>query len=240
MLKVAEDTKMRSSLLLKSVMLVAGVFVLGCAGHSQTATPPPPAQGDKPPVSLSPAMPVTSPTTDPAKMAEPAGAKPPATTVDTSTFILGVEDQISISMWGEPKFDGSYAIRPDGKINMPLIGEIYAVGLTPMQLQETINKAALSELKTPRCTVNVIGVHSKRIYFDGDGIAPGAMDLVIPTRILEAISARGGFRDFADKKHIKILRDGKLFMTVNYNDLISGKRPEVNILLQDKDHVIVK
>jgi polysaccharide export outer membrane protein len=233
---------MRRLLLLESVILVGGVVVSGPAGYSQTAQAPqnPPAQADKPPVSLSPAMPVTNPPTDPAKMGEPAGAKPPAPNVDVSTFVLGVEDQISVSMWGEPNFNGSYAIRPDGKINIPLIGEIVAVGLTPMQLQDAIDKAALSQLKTPRCTVNVTAVHSKRVYFDGDGIATGVMDLVIPTRLLEAISAKGGFRDFADKKHIRILRDGKLFMTVNYNDLISGKHPEVNILLQDKDHVIVK
>jgi len=233
---------MRSSLLLQSVVLMVGVAVSVGMGYSQTAAAAqnPSAQADKPPVSLSPAMPVTNPPTDPAKMAETAGAKTASANVDLSSFILGVEDQISVMMWGEPKFDGSYTIRPDGKINIPLIGEIVAVGLTPMQLQETINKAALSQLKNPRCTVNVVAVHSKRIYFDGDGIATGAMDLVIPTRLLEAISAKGGFRDFADKKHIRILRDGKLFMVVNYNDLISGKHPESNILLQDKDHVIVK
>ena len=240
--EVAEVTKMRRSLLLESVMLMAGVVVLGSAGYSQTAAASQntPAQADKPPVSLSPAMPVTNPPADPAKMGEPSGAKTPAANVDVSTYVLGVEDQISVMMWGEPNFNGSYSIRPDGKINMPLIGEITAVGLTPMELQEAINKAALSQLKTPRCTVNVLAVHSKRVYFDGDGITTGVMDLVIPTRLLEAISAKGGFRDFADKKHIRILRDGKLFMTVNYNDLISGKRPDVNILLQDKDHVIVK
>jgi polysaccharide biosynthesis/export protein len=233
---------MRRSLLLESVVLVAGIVVSGCACYSQTAGPAqtPPAQTDKPPVSLSPAMPVTNPPTDPAKMAEAGGAKPPAADIDVNNFKLGVEDQISVGMWGEPKFDGTYTIRPDGKINMPLIGEIMAVGLTPMELQEAIDKAALSQLRTPRATVNVIGVHSKRVYFDGDGITPGAMDLVIPTRLLEGISAKGGFRDFADKKHIRILRDGKLFVVVNYKDLISGKHPEANILLQDKDHVIVK
>jgi polysaccharide export outer membrane protein len=233
---------MRRSLLLESVLLAAGVIVFGTAGYTQTAAASQnaPAQVDKPPISLSPAMPVAIPPTDPAKMGEPSGTKQPTANVDVSSYVLGVEDQISVSMWGEPRFDGSYAIRPDGKNNMPLIGEITAVGLTPMELQEAINKAALSQLRTPRCTVNVTGVHSKRIYFDGDGIATGAMDLVIPIRLLEAISAKGGFKDFADKKHIRILRDGKLFMQVNYNDLISGKHPELNILLQDKDHVIVR
>ena len=181
----------------------------------------------------------TAPPADPAKLAEPAGGKTGNAGVDVDTFVLGTDDQITVSMWDEPKFNGTYTIRPDGKINMPLIGEIQAAGLTPMKLQETIDKAALSELRTPRCTVNVVAVHSRRIYFDGEGITTGARDLTIPIHLLEAISAQGGFKDFADKKHIKILRDGKLFRKVNYNDLISGKHPEMNILLQDKDHVIV-
>ena len=179
------------------------------------------------------------PVADPAKLAEPAGTKPPGAPVDANTFVLGAEDQITISMWDEPKFDGSYTIRPDGKIMVKLIGEIQAAGLTPLQLQEEIDKATSSLLKTPRSTVNVVGVHSKHVYFDGEGISAGPMDLVIPIHLLEGISARGGFKDFADKKHIRILRDGKLFKVVNYRDLISGKHPESNILLMDNDHVIV-
>jgi polysaccharide export outer membrane protein len=195
-----------------------------------------PAQSPEPPVSLSPAMPAT----DPAKMAEPAGAKPETAPVDSSTYVLGPEDQIAISMWDEPKFDGSYTIRPDGMISVKLVGEIKASGLTPMQLQEAVDKAAGTLIRTPRSTVNVLAVHSKHIYFDGEGIgAPGAMDLVVPIHLLEGISARGGFRDFADKNHIKILRDGKLFMTIKYKDLVSGKHPELNIELKDKDHVVV-
>ncbi|MEI9973148.1 MAG: polysaccharide biosynthesis/export family protein [Ignavibacteriota bacterium] len=232
---------MKRSLLLKSVVWAAAIVVSAnvarpqTSATQQTAT----AQSDRPPVSLTPAMPLTNPPADAAKMGAVPAGKAQAPNIDVDTFLLGVEDQISVTMWDEPKFNGNYTIRPDGKINIPLIGEIKAVGLTPMELQDAIDKAALTQLKTPRCTVNVIAVHSKRVYFDGDGITPGAMDLVIPTRLLEAISAKGGFRDFADKKHIRILRGGKLFMTINYKDLTSGKRPELNVLLQDKDHVVV-
>jgi polysaccharide biosynthesis/export protein len=231
---------MKRSLVLESVMFVAAVVVSGCVAYGQTAAPAQTASGQtQPPVSLSPAMPLSNTPADPAKMAEPAGTKQANPSIDVNTFVLGVEDQISVAMWDEPKFNGTYSIRPDGMINMPLIGEIKAVGLTPMELQETINKAALSQLKTPRCTVNVVGVHSKRIYFDGEGIADGAIDYAIPMHLLEAISARGGFKDFADKNHIKILRDGKILVTVKYKDLIGGKKPDINVLLQDKDHIIV-
>jgi protein involved in polysaccharide export with SLBB domain len=121
--------------------------------------------------------------------------------------------------------------------------------LTPLQLQDAINKAASSLLVNPRSTVNVTGVHSKHVYFDGEGIAsPGPLDLVIPIHLLEGISARGGFKDFANKNKITILRDGKpLYIERNgkktqyfkYSDMISGKHPESNPLLQDNDHVIV-
>lgn len=180
------------------------------------------------------------PATDPTKMAEPTDKPAPGIDVP-ATFVLGAEDQITVSMWDEPKFDGGYTIRPDGMIMVKLIGEIQAAGKTPLQLQADIEKAASTLIRTPRCTINVTGVHSKKVYFDGQGIAgPGPMDLGIPIHLLEAISSRGGFRDFADTKHITILRDGKFFMSVNYKDLISGKHPEKNILLLDKDHVVVK
>jgi len=193
-------------------------------------------------------MPVTP--ADPAKMAEPGVSKPAASAqVDSATYILGPEDQISVSMWGEPGFNGMYTIRPDGKFSLNLIGEIQAAGLTPQQLQDSINKAALSQLRTPRSTVNVLAVHSKHVYFDGEGIAqPGSMDLVIPIHLLEALSARGGFKDFANKNKISILRDnkhlvhedgGKKTEYYRYKDMISGKHPESNPLLQDGDHVIV-
>jgi len=227
-------------LMIELVTILAGGFLMVCAAQEQPAVPS--QQTQTPPVSLSPAMPVVGTVpVDPTKMAEPVGGKPVVKAdVDVGTFILGAQDVIQVSMWGEPDFTSSYTIRPDGMISMPLIGEIRATGLTPLQLQETINKAALSQLKTPRSTVNVLAVHSKHVYFDGEGIAqPGAMDLVIPTHLLEAISARGGFKDFANKNKIKILRGGKTFMVVKYKDIVSGKHPEMNLLLQDNDHVYV-
>jgi polysaccharide export outer membrane protein len=174
-------------------------------------------------------------------MGAPVGgtpATPPP--VDVGTYVLGAEDVIAVSMWEEPNFSGSFTIRPDGMISMPLIGEIKAAGKTPLQLQDDVNKAALQWVKVPRSTINLLSSQSKHIYFDGEGIGAGALPLVMPIHLLEAISARGGLKDFADSKHIRILRDQKLFLVVNYKDLLTGKHPEKNILLQDNDHVVVK
>jgi polysaccharide export outer membrane protein len=221
-------------------MRVVSVMMLSvCAVSAQTA-PAPPASEQKPPVSLSPALPSAGNTpADPAKLAEPAGGTAPGPPVDAATFVLGAQDQISVTMWDEHRLDGTYTIRPDGMISLPLLNEIKAAGLTPLQLQDAIDKAALKMLTTPRSHVNVIAVHSKHVYFDGDGIQAGVMDLVVPIHLLEALTTRGGFRDFANKNKIQILRDGKKFMTVKYKDMTSGKHPESNPLLLDGDHVIV-
>ena len=199
--------------------------------------PPKPGQEQKP-VSLSPVMPVDAP--NPAAMAEAPGKKPGGAPVGDA-YIIGPEDVLGVRVWENPSFNGTYSVLPDGTISIPLLGPIRAAGLTPLQLEDAINEAALKFLNVAHTAVQVEAVKSKMIYFDGEGIAsPGAMPYMLPMHLFEAISARGGFKDFADKKHIKVQRDGKIMMTVSYNDLINGKHPEKNILLKPTDHVIVK
>lgn len=235
---------MPNSSLFQSSIWMAGIL-LGSVAMAQPVVPT--GQPPKPPVSISPAMPAVGAPADPAKMAEPSTKPPAGVAVDANTFVLGVEDQISVSMWDDPRFDGTYSIRPDGKFSMKLIGEIMAAGLTPKQLQDAIDKAALTAMRNPISTVNVLAVHSKRVYFDGEGIKqPGPMDLVIPIHLMDAISTRGGFSEFANRKKISILRGGKpmeimvggkKYTNINYNDILSGKHPEFNPLLVDGDHI---
>jgi polysaccharide biosynthesis/export protein len=181
---------------------------------------------------------------DPAKMAESPsvpGAKPASAPLIGANYVIGPEDVVAIKVWEDPHFNGSVRVLPDGQISLPLAGQVVAAGLTPTQLEEAINKALENCcLQKAHASVQIEGVNSKKIYFDGDGITQGPMNLAVPLHLLEAISAKGGFRDFADKKHIQILRDGKLYKVVNYNDLIKGKKPEFNILLQPGDHIVVK
>jgi polysaccharide export outer membrane protein len=229
---------MRRSFLFESVTVIVGGLLWTCAAQAQSAPPAQPPKGVVP--SLSPAMPVTDAPADPAKIAAPLAGGPPAGVPVPNTFRLGVEDQVQVSMWDDHRFDGSYLILPNGMISLPLINEVKAAGLTPLELQDAIDKAALVVMRNPRSHVAVTGVHSHRIYFDGEGIAAGQMENVIPIHLFDAISAHGGFKDFADTKHIRIMRDGKPLLVVNYKDLLNGKHPEKNILLQDGDHIIVK
>ena len=170
---------------------------------------------------------------------------PPKT---TESYTLGVGDVISVSIWGDGRFDGTYTINPDGKISIKLIGEIQASGLTRQQMQDAVDKAALKEIRNPQSSVNLLASHSKHIYFSGEGVGAGVMDLVMPIHLLEALATRGCCRDFARKGKMQVLRDGKPYLHdeggkkvayFNYDDLLTGKHPEANILLQDGDHVIV-
>lgn len=200
--------------------------------------PPAKPPKDTKPVSLSPVIPVDAP--NPGAMADPPGKKPPGAPV-LETYVIGPEDVLAVKIWEDTRFGGNYSVLSDGTISIPLLGPIMAAGLTPVQLEEAIDQAALKYLQVAHTAVQVEQVKSKMVYFDGDGIAqPGAMPYMLPMRLFEAISARGGFKDFADKRHIKISRDGKVLIVVNYNDLITGKHPEKNVLLKANDHVYVK
>jgi len=182
---------------------------------------------------------------DPSKLAAPAptaGAKPPGVAaVNEKTFIIGAEDQLYIQVWNNPALTGQFLVRPDGKISMPLIGEIMASGETPMQLTEEISKLMKDGgfLVAPQVTVMVQQVNSKKYLILGEVNKPGSYSLIVPTTVLEALVNAGGFRDFANKTHILVLRGDKRF-TFNYKQVIAGKHREQNIMLEPGDQIIIK
>jgi polysaccharide export outer membrane protein len=143
-----------------------------------------------------------------------------------------------IRVWNEPQFSGPVSVHQDGKITMPLVGDLDAGGLTPVQIQENIAKALAKLIVKPLVTVTVQDVGSKQYYMDGEIARPGEYPLIVPTTVLEAISKAGGPVEFANTKHIYILRGSKL-IPFNWNDVVRGKHMEQNILLQPGDHVRV-
>jgi polysaccharide export outer membrane protein len=159
--------------------------------------------------------------------------------VDPNKYTLGPEDIIHITTWREQDFTLTLAIRPDGKITMPLIGELQAAGLTPLQLTADLKEKLSKYINNPEVAVTVLDVRSRRFYIDGEVNRPGPFALVLPTTVLEALSMCGGFREFADQKHIRVLRGEKTFK-FNYKEVTSGKRMEQNILLENGDHIIVR
>jgi polysaccharide biosynthesis/export protein len=175
----------------------------------------------------------------PAKNTAP-DTKPPAVTsgVDPHAYIIGAEDVISIRVWREPENSGNFTVRPDGKVSVPLVGEIQAAGLTPEQLSESIAASLERVMVHPEVTVGVEKVNSKKYYIQGEVNKPGSYPLVIPTTILEALVNAGGFREFANTKKIVILR-GTERLKFNYHQVTHGKNMVQNVLLKPGDQIIV-
>jgi polysaccharide export outer membrane protein len=219
--------------------LLAVALVAHCAAAPFQQNPPP--QSPSTVVSVpSPEQPqkTQSAPADPAKIAAPrkAAAPPP---MDVKAYVIGAEDQLAVTVWDVQKLSAPYMVRPDGKITMPLIGDIQAAGLTPQQLQGSISERLKQKyIQSPDVTVLVLQVNSKKFYIHGEVNNPGAYPLIVPTTVLEGLANARGFRDFANIKKIRIMRGTEQFR-FNYKDVTHGKRTEQNIYLQPGDQIIV-
>ncbi|HEY3441333.1 MAG TPA: polysaccharide biosynthesis/export family protein [Paludibaculum sp.] len=171
-----------------------------------------------------------------AKKEDPAAA-PVAAPVDPKTYIIGARDVLAIRIWREPEMSSSVVVRPDGKISLLLAGEVEAAGLTPAALALRVAEAYSKILTKPEVNVSVTSVQSKRYYLSGNVSQSGAVPLVTPTTILQALSS-AGLGQWAKKSKIVIMR-GTERIKFNYDEVIKGKKLEQNIFLQDGDHIFV-
>jgi polysaccharide biosynthesis/export protein len=158
--------------------------------------------------------------------------------VDPAKYQIGPEDLLFVRVWREPDFTLPVTVRPDGKITMPLIGEVRAAGQNPLQLTATVKQLLTQYLNNPDVSVSVTEVRSKKFYIDGEVNRPGSFALVTPTSVLEALSRGGGFREFANTKKIRVLR-GDEIRHFNYKEVTNGKHLEQNIRVENGDHIIV-
>lgn len=176
--------------------------------------------------------------TKPATPPPTPGINSPGAPVDTKTFKVGPEDVLKIIVWREQDFTGLYTVHSDGKITLPLAGDIQAGGLTADEIQKNIVAALSRLIQKPNVTVTVQQVLSQKYFMDGEVGRPGEYHLTAPTTVLEAISIAGGLREFANEKKIYVLR-GDQRLRFNYKDVIKGKNLDQNVYLQSGDHVIV-
>jgi polysaccharide biosynthesis/export protein len=181
---------------------------------------------------------------DPAKSEEVKGEKPPAATQDTGTpsdYVIGADDTLRISVWKEPDLSEILPVRPDGKISMPLLNDIPAAGLTPLQLKDSITEKLKKFIADPRVTVVVTAMNSQRVFVSGEVLHSGPIALLPHMTVLQALS-QAGFNQFANLKGIYLLRteNGKQEkIPFNYKEVIKGNRPEQNIMLKPGDTVVV-
>ncbi len=188
-----------------------------------------------------PAKPQETQPSAPAKTETAEPAKPAAlpVNVDPKSFLLGPEDVIRVRVWREPDLTGDLVIRPDGKINMPLIREIQAGGLTPEQLVASLTEALSKFINNPQVLVQVMAIRSQKYMVSGEVLRSGSFPLAGPTTVFEAITLAGGFREFANTGNITILR-GAQRLKFNYKEVVKGKNLGQNILLENGDKIVVR
>ena len=180
-------------------------------------------------------------TADPAKQ---AAARASADAYSTGDYKIGSEDVLEVIVWKNPDLSKVVSVRPDGKISLPLIGDVVADGRTVAQLKKEL-EARLKEYKeSPNVSVVVQQVNSYGVYVLGEVAKPGRYQMKTYTTVLQAISTAGGFTLYAAKNKMFVLRKSsntgaEIRIDVSYNDIVSGGDASQNILLIPGDTVVV-
>ena len=158
-------------------------------------------------------------------------------------YVIGNEDVLFVNVWKEPEISRSVPVRPDGKITLPLIGDIQAGGLTPEKLQANIATGLRSYVSSPEVTVIVQEVKSLKFNIVGEIARPGSYALTEPMTVLDAIAIGGGLRDFAKGRHIYVLRansDGSHSkLPFDYKEVIKGKKLSQNVQIHTGDTIVI-
>jgi len=162
--------------------------------------------------------------------------------VDKERYLIGPEDVLYIHVWREEALSRRVPVRMDGNISLPLIHEIKAAGLTPLQLEAAITEKLKGFYENPNVSVIVEEANSFKVYISGEVMKPGVYRLREETTILQIIPMAGGFTDWAKQKKILIIRkeDGKeKRLIVDYKKAMKGDDPNSNIVLRSGDTIIV-
>jgi len=159
---------------------------------------------------------------------------------DSDQYVIGPEDVLYIHVWKEVDLSRTVPVRMDGKISLPLIDEVSAAGLTPLQLKENLIKKFKEFVDIPNVSVIVMEANSFKVYVSGEVKKPGVLLLRSETSILQIIPMAGGFTEWASENKIVVIRkeDGQeKRYKVNYKNIVKGKDP--NLILKPGDTIIV-
>jgi polysaccharide export outer membrane protein len=178
----------------------------------------------------------------PANGATPSNAVA-AGVVTPPDYVIGPEDVLTVLFWRDKDMSSDVAVRPDGKITLPLVNEIQAAGLTPEELRVQVTEAASKFLvEVPTVSVVVKAINSRKVFVTGMVGKPGPYPLTGPTTVLQLLSMAGGLHEYADSKNISIIRvvNGKqTSLRFNYKDVAKRKNLQQNIELKPGDTIIV-
>jgi polysaccharide biosynthesis/export protein len=169
-------------------------------------------------------------------------AAKPAAEPNLEAYKIGPEDSLSITVWKNDAMSRTVQVRPDGMISMPLLDDVAAAGLTPMELRAVLAKRLAEFIPNPDVSVIVTDVRSFKVSVLGEVAKPGRFDLKSWTTILDVIAQAGGFTQFAARSRIVVLRPTGKTMTripFNYNKVVSAGGEEDNFYLQPGDIILV-
>jgi polysaccharide export outer membrane protein len=161
---------------------------------------------------------------------------------DSDRYVIGAEDVLYIHVWREETVTKTVSVRMDGKISIPLVDEIQAAGLTPLQLKEKLTERLKQFIENPNVTVVVMEANSFKVYISGQISKPGIYRLRSDTTLAQIISMAGGLTEWANQKKIIIIRkeNGKeKRFTINYKKIVKGEDLDSNIILKSGDTIIV-
>jgi polysaccharide export outer membrane protein len=189
-----------------------------------------------------PALAQTPAPTAPPVAAPPATA-PAAAAIEVPVgYTIGPDDVLNVMFWRDKEMSADVVVRPDGRITLPLVNDVVAVGLTPEQLRDRIKEEASKYVEDPSVTVIVRQINSRRVFITGMVGKPGAYPMTRAVTVLQLISLAGGLNEYADTKNIMVMRTEngqQVALKFNYNDVRKGKNLKQNIELRSGDTVVV-
>jgi len=173
---------------------------------------------------------------------EPPRAAPPGAIAVPGDYKIGPEDLLDVAVWNNTAISRAVPVRPDGKISLPLLNDVQAAGLTPMQLREVLAKKLTDYMPTPEVSVIVKEVHSFKVSVLGEVKKAGQYELKSRTTVLDVVALAGGFTEFAARSRIVILRPNGTSVkrvSFNYNKAIAPDASPEDLFLQPGDVVVV-
>jgi len=169
-------------------------------------------------------------------------ASPEVTAIDPSTYRVGAEDVLEISVWHEDALKKEALVRPDGGISYPLIGEVQVAGKTVLEIREEVAKRLEKFIPDPVVSVTIVKVGSQHIYVVGKVNKPGEFPVGRYVDVLQALSMAGGLTPFADANDMRVMRregDLQVVLPFEYGRVVRGQKLEQNVQLRGGDVVVV-
>lgn len=160
-----------------------------------------------------------------------------------NAYAIGIGDVLEISVWKNPELSVTTPVRPDGRISVPLLGDVQAAGMTPLALRQTLTDGYKEYVTAPGVSVVIKEIHSRKVFVTGEVATPGAYDLQPRTKLMQVIALAGGLTPYARGRVVVLRdsRDGKADRRyeIEISSILSGKRPADNIVLLPGDTLFI-